>query len=142
MKNIKDEAQAKDVVQEAWEKLWVNRDGLDFKKAKSWLFTTAYRVMIDQIRKNKRMTHVEDDVMEGSVVTQGGQYSGVNEALNMALEKLPAIQKQVLLLRDYEGYDYREIGEITDLSESQVKVYIFRARKTMKKYLVSVEAVL
>jgi len=45
-------------------------------------------------------------------------------------------------LRDYEGYDYKEIGEIANLSMSQVKVYIFRARKALKDYLVSIEKVI
>jgi len=46
------------------------------------------------------------------------------------------------MLRDYEGYDYAAIGEITGLSESQVKVYIFRARVFLKEYLVSIDNVL
>lgn len=142
LKNIKNEAQAKDIVQEAWEKLWINRDELAFEKAKSWLFTTAYRIMIDQIRRGKRVSDYDDEVAERIMVTEGQQYSGLNEVLEQALNRLPEIQKQVLLLRDYEGYDYREIGEITNLSESQVKVYIFRARKAMKKYLVSMEVVI
>ena len=62
--------------------------------------------------------------------------------LNDALDQLPDIQRTVVLLRDYEGYAYDEIGEITDLSESQVKVYIFRARKRLQEILVSIEAVL
>ena len=49
------------------------------------------------------------------------------------------MQKTVVLLRDYEGYSYEEIGNITGLSESQVKVYIFRARSTLKSYLVRTE---
>jgi len=44
-------------------------------------------------------------------------------------------------MRDYEGYSYQEIGEIADLSESQVKVYIYRARVYMKKYIGSMEVV-
>jgi RNA polymerase sigma-70 factor (ECF subfamily) len=52
---------------------------------------------------------------------------------------LPADQKAVVLLRDFEGYSYREIAEITKLTEAQVKVYIFRARKTMKIYLSKME---
>jgi RNA polymerase sigma-70 factor (ECF subfamily) len=46
------------------------------------------------------------------------------------------------LLRYYEGYSYQEIGEITDLSEQQVKVYIFRARKFLKEYIGTIEAVI
>jgi predicted DNA-binding protein YlxM (UPF0122 family) len=42
----------------------------------------------------------------------------------------------------YEGYNYQEIAEVTSLSESQVKVYIFRARKKMKDYLVKLDLVL
>ena len=66
----------------------------------------------------------------------------MNEVLEEALNRLPQIQKDVVLLRDYEGYDYEEIGKITGLNESQVKVYIFRARQTLKEYLVGVEKVL
>ena len=69
-------------------------------------------------------------------------YKGVKEIVDEALSKLPEIQKNVVLLRDYEGYDYAEIGNITGLSESQVKVYIFRARHTLKDYLVGVERVI
>jgi RNA polymerase sigma-70 factor (ECF subfamily) len=48
---------------------------------------------------------------------------------------LPPLQKSIVLLRDLEGYSYEEIGEILELSESQVKVYLFRARKKMQKQL-------
>lgn len=58
------------------------------------------------------------------------------------MEKLSDIQRSVLLLRDYEGYSYEEIGQITGLNESQVKVYIFRARMFMKNYLVSLDRVI
>lgn len=65
----------------------------------------------------------------------------MQEILHKALEKLPEIQRSVILLRDYEGYSYEEIGEITGLNESQVKVYIFRARQFLKEELGSMEAV-
>jgi len=48
----------------------------------------------------------------------------------------------VVLLRDYEGYNYLEIAEITSLNESQVKVYIFRARQALKEYIRKIEIVL
>jgi RNA polymerase sigma-70 factor (ECF subfamily) len=52
---------------------------------------------------------------------------------------LPQIQKSAVLLRDYEGYDYKEIGEILELNESQVKVYIFRARKNLRTFFTGKE---
>jgi RNA polymerase sigma-70 factor (ECF subfamily) len=48
----------------------------------------------------------------------------------------------VILLRDYEGYNYEEIAEVTELTLSQVKVYIFRGRQKLKEYIGSIEAVL
>ena len=48
---------------------------------------------------------------------------------------LPPIQKSIILLRDIEGYSYGDIGQILDLSPSQVKVYLFRARMKIKKQL-------
>ena len=63
------------------------------------------------------------------------------EILHEALDKLPEIQKTVVLLRDYEGYNYAEIAEITTLSESQVKVYIFRARQALKEYIKRMDLV-
>ncbi|MBZ0242400.1 MAG: RNA polymerase sigma factor, partial [Bacteroidales bacterium] len=69
-------------------------------------------------------------------------YSDLKEILDEALKTLSEIQRSVVLLRDYEGYSYAEIGEITGLKEAQVKVYIFRARVHLKKYLQSIENVL
>ncbi len=59
----------------------------------------------------------------------------VKEILEKCLEVLPHVQRSILLLRDLEGYDYKEIGEILDLTESQVKVYLFRARQKLKDNL-------
>ena len=59
----------------------------------------------------------------------------MREVLVSALAKLPPVQKTVVLLRDYEAYSYQEIAEITGLNESQVKVYIFRARAFMKEFI-------
>jgi RNA polymerase sigma factor (sigma-70 family) len=80
--------------------------------------------------------------VEAHKLSHSNQYSDLNEILHEALETLPERQKSVVLLRDYEGYSYQEIGEITSMSESQVKVYIFRARKALKTHIGSIEAVI
>jgi RNA polymerase sigma-70 factor (ECF subfamily) len=69
------------------------------------------------------------------------QYSDLNEILHEALDRLPPVQKSVIMLRDYEGYSYEEIEKITGLNESQVKVYIYRGRVALKEYLVKMEYV-
>ncbi len=99
LKNIKDESKAKDIVQEAWEKLWVNRSGLESTKAKSWLFTTAYRLMIDGIRKEKKITGMEELETSPSYAHERN-YTDLSEVLEEALNRLPTIQKEVILLRD------------------------------------------
>ena len=140
LKNIRDEEKAKDIVQDSFVKLWQRVEEVEAEKSKSYLFTTAYRTMIDLIRRDKKQGNWEE-VKEQSYSHQK-QYTGLSEVLESALAKLTEIQRSVVMLRDYEGYDYNEIADITSLSLSQVKVYIFRARKVLKEYLVSVEAVL
>jgi len=70
------------------------------------------------------------------------QYSDLNEILHQAISQLPEVQRTVILLRDYEGYSYEEIAEITGLNESQVKVYIFRGRLFLKNYIGKPERVI
>ena len=140
LKHLRDEDKARDVVQDAYEKMWLKLEDINADKAKSYLFTTAYRTMIDYLRKEQKQTRLPE--FEENTRHHSEQYSDLNEVLHTALEKLPEIQKTVVLLRDYEGYSYEEIGQITNLSESQVKVYIFRARIALKEYLVSIDYVL
>jgi RNA polymerase sigma-70 factor (ECF subfamily) len=140
LKNIKDEEEARDVVQDAYEKMWRNVSNINGNKAKSYLFTAGYHTMIDRIRKKKKISDYTEVTEESLFHTQ--QYTDLKAILNSALNLLPDIQKAVVLLRDYEGYSYEEIGQITGLTESQVKVYIYRARLFLKEYIGSPEKVI
>jgi len=137
LKNIKDKDDAKDIVQDTFEKLWIRSSDVAFQKAKQYLFTTAYHTMIDKIRKNKRMVGFEN--LYDNIGSYSGTYNDLSEVLNEAINKLPAVQKSVILLRDYEGYAYNEIAEIMKLSESQVKVYIYRGRMALKEYIGKID---
>lgn len=137
LKLLKDTDLAQDNVQDSFEKLWVKHSEVDFTKAKSYLFTTCYNGSIDTLRKEKRRMEYSNQLPEKESSTN--IHFDVSEVLGKAVDQLPEIQKSVLLLRDYEGYSYEEIGEITGLNESQVKVYIYRARLSLKNYLVSIE---
>jgi len=139
LKSIRDSHKAEDIVQDCYEKLWKNVGNVNFEKVKSYLFTTAYHTMIDRIRKEKKSSFSEEmNLIEES---HENNYSDLSEILKLAVERLPELQRMVLLLRDYEGYTYKEIGELTNLSESQVKVYIYRARVFLKKYIGKIEVV-
>lgn len=139
LKNIKDDERARDIVQDSYEKLWRNAENVNFEKVKSYLFTTAYHTMIDVLRKDKRQTYMEDYQIPEDLHNE--QYSDLAEILNIAVKQLPEIQRIVILLRDYEGYSYKEIGDITTLSEAQVKVYIYRARVFLKSYIGKMDLV-
>jgi len=140
LKNIHDEDKANDIVQESYEKLWLKVETVTYDKVKSYLFSTGYHTMIDHIRREKRQVSFEDINPED--YSHNEQFSDLNEILHKAINLLPDIQRSVVLLRDYEGYSYEEIGEITSLNESQVKVYIFRARAFLKNYIGSLETVI
>lgn len=139
LKNIKDEDKAKDVIQDTYEKLWLNYKNVNFEKVKSYIFTTAYRTMIDTIRREKKQGDF-DNVKEEKYASNE-QYSDLQEILLQAVQQLPEVQRSVVMLRDYEGYSYKEIADITNLNESQVKVYIYRARMFLKNYIGKMEVV-
>lgn len=139
LKSIRDVHKAEDIVQDSYEKLWKNFENVNAEKVKSYLFTTAHHTMIDTIRKDKRSSYSEDLTLQEE--SHENNYSDLSEILEEAVGRLPEIQRMVLLLRDYEGYSYEEIGELTTLNESQVKVYIYRARVFLKKYIGRIEVV-
>ena len=140
LKNIKDEEKAKDIIQDTYEKLWTKISNVSYQKVKSYLFTAAYHTMIDTIRKEKRLEDFEK--VNADMYSHTRQYTGLSEMLEEAVNKLPQDQRSVILLRDYEGYSYEEIADITGLNESQVKVYIYRGRMFLKKYIGSIETVI
>lgn len=140
LKNIRDSEKSQDIVQEAFTRLWEHSTEVEHNKAKSYLFSTAYHLLIDSVRKDKKQVLMEDSHL--NQLQHSHQYNDTSEILNNALKTLNNDQRMVLLLRDYEGYSYQEISEITHLSQSQVKVYIFRARKTLKKHLVDIDYII
>lgn len=128
---------AHDVVQNSFEVLWQKKGDVQDGKAKAFLFQVAYRQSVDNYRKKSRISYI--DAPEESYTQSNPDLKRV---LERALAQLDDQARALVLLKDYEGYRYEEIAQITDLSESQVKVYLHRARKTLKDYLVSVEHVI
>lgn len=140
VKNLRHEEDARDVVQGAFEKMWVNREKVDTTRSKSYLFTVAYHQMIDHIRKNQRINLREDFSSDTRTVeTQPNQ---VKRVLQDALATLSETQRSLVMLKDYEGYSYEEIGDIMGLNSSQVKVYLHRARLQLRAYIVKPENVI
>ena len=137
LKHIKDRDKASDVVQDVFLKMWEKVETISVETAKSYLFTAANHTLIDEVRK----TQIHRRFVDAQPIEREYEksYSDVYEVLDKVMDNLPPDQKSVLMLRDYEGYSYDEIAEITGLSEAQVKVYIFRARTYLKTQLVSID---
>ncbi|MCD7962191.1 MAG: RNA polymerase sigma factor [Rikenellaceae bacterium] len=133
LKILRDKDSAKDIVQESFLRLWEKRSDVLKGKEKSYLFTIAYRLIIDTIRHNKKFT--DEEPIKYIKSTYEKIYDNTSEIINSAIRELTMQQQQLILLRDYEGYSYKGIGEISGLTESQVKVYIFKARLILKKKL-------
>lgn len=134
-----DEEAAKDVVQSSFEALWNKRVEVPEEKAKAFLFQVAYNQSVNAWRIAER--HVSNDGIEDDFHTIHAQ-PGLKVALETALATLDPQSRALVLLKDYEGYSYAEIGRLTDLNESQVKVYLFRARKKLRAFIGKPENVL
>lgn len=140
VKHLRDTDIAKDVVQESFARLWQKVEEVDGTKAKSYLFTTAHHIMVDEVRKGSRSARMEErhEDLQWSSQSQ----PDLKEVLDAALATLNEVQRSVVLLRDLEGYSYEEIAELTQLNITQVKVYIYRGRTALKEYIGKLENVL
>jgi RNA polymerase sigma factor (sigma-70 family) len=133
-KNLRHPENARDIVQNSFEILWRRRNDVQADKAKSYLFTVGYHNMIDHLRKYSNITGIEADGNKGEWDPVHASHN-LKAALEVALNRLNGIQRSLVLLKDYEGYSYEEIGNITGLNPSQVKVYLHRARQRLREYI-------
>ena len=129
--------EAEDIVQECFEVLWKNRDKVEMKLAKSYLFSVAHKKIIDTFRADVKMQDFESVFTE---LTGKQDETDDQQLVQLAINQIPALYKELLTLRDLESYSYKEIEGITHLTEAQVKVYLFRARKAIKEKILQLEA--
>ncbi len=132
---------AKDIVQDAFEVLWNNKENVEAAKARQYLFTVVYRKGIDVFRRDRHDVEISDVHLEIGATQSFEKTYTDKEFMRQAIGSLPETHRKLVLLRDLEGYDYKEIEEITGLSQSQVKVYLFRARKMLKETITRMETI-
>ena len=129
-----DKQQAEDVVQDGFVTLWEHRSEIDYASAKGYLLRVMYHKLVDQHRRYK-MQIAKNDKMKMDENCAPNLSFDLHDALQNAINQLPEQQRALLLLRDLEGYSYKEIAKMMQLSDQQVMVYLYRARVTMKKLL-------
>lgn len=136
LKNLnKDVETARDIVQNCFEALWKKRADVAPAKAKPFLFQVAHNQIVDVYRKSGRMLYVEN-YKENDLSISPSQ-NDQREIMHRALQTLPSIQRSMMLLKDYEGYSYAEIAKMLSVTEGQVKINLFRARKKLKELISS-----
>lgn len=130
---------AEDVTQEVFIKLWKNWQKVDHEKLGAWLMRVAHNSVIDHVRKQRpqqaNLDHyadVEDQVGEESDATQLDQ-DHFKSQLQSAIKSLEDPFRSIVIMRDIQGMSYEEIQGSLDLSASQVKVYLHRARRKLRE---------
>jgi RNA polymerase sigma factor (sigma-70 family) len=145
-KFLGDEDDAKDVVQEVFIRVWNGRDRMnEVQNWEAWCMRIARNISLDRIRSaNGRQTHrIEEsfDVHQpGPTPQESTEVSESMRQISELIASLPEKQRQVIHLRDVEGYSYHEICDILELDMNQVKVNLFRARNTVREKLIKINA--
>ncbi len=136
LRMVSDSMDAEDVVQQVFERLWKRHEEVQIGAAKSYLFTSVNRACIDLFRKRQTRRNAAQMMDRSEPIVQADDLEN-RQLIEELLKKLNTRQKTLILMRDHEGYSYKEIAEILDLTEAQVKINLFRARKKLQFFLTS-----
>ena len=121
-----------DVVQEALVRLWTHLSEVEAGKAKGWMIRVMYRQLVDQHRREVRFRSLIPEITREEWYSQHDNFE-LHDAMQTALNQLSEQHRAILLMKDLEGYQYKEIAHITGLEESQVTGILYRARINLKK---------
>lgn len=146
MRIVNHAAEAEDVVQEVFIKLWNNRLQPDaIHNVEAWCITATKNLSIDKLRsKHQRLQPMKagfdlhDQAATPYEATLG---QDMFEQVRKLMNTLPDKQRDIMHLRDIEGLSYQEIADALSIPLDQVKVYLFRARKTVREGLVGMGVV-
>lgn len=139
-----DTAEAEDVVQDAMIRVWDKRDEWSqWDSVEAWLMTVCRNLALDRKAK-KEAQNVSLDESLHSRPDFSTPYESVaaREGLRLLqeiMDQLPPIQQEIVQLRDIEGYTYKEIADTLELTEEQVKVYLFRARQKVRRRFTEIQ---
>jgi len=141
LKMIKSHAQAEEITQEIFIKLWSNRQKLiDIDHPEAYIFTVASRHTLDHIKKlrtqEKRMRSLSSRLTETSNATEETiLYRESASLINAAVETLPDQQKKIYQLSRNQGYTNNEIAEMLNLSPNTIRNHLAAALRTIRKFI-------
>ena len=137
---LKNEAEADDIVQEVFVKIWESRHKLeDYRLLNSYIFTIAYNNSIDLIRKKinntKYLEHLKNSAtinFSPTIISQI-EFNELNNQAEKLIANLPERQKQVYLLHREAGLTYPEIAEKLGISKNTVENHMVKALKYLRQ---------
>ncbi len=136
---LKDAGEAEDAAQEAFIRLWRHRDTVAQERVKPWLLRVTRNICLDRLRSRRQdlelaEEHAVDSEGPLQCMEQGERANG----LRSAIAGLREPYRSLVVLRDLQQQSYEDIARVTDLSLAQVKVYLHRARRTLREQLAEV----
>jgi RNA polymerase sigma-70 factor, ECF subfamily len=136
-----DSTLADDITSEAFVRAWTSRGKIREATVKAYLFTIARNLYRDHLRRNNRLTELEESMPDSSPgLASRTEHKAELETVMAALKRLSEVDRAALLMRAQEGMSYEEIAHALDLPVTTVKVKVHRARlKLMQARETSLE---
>ena len=140
---LKNKEEAKDVLQDTFVKIWTSEKKLeDYTNIESWCMTLIRNRCLDLFkRKDRNNTGLEDQYNLSAPENEPNRKLEMKESLKQVMkiiDHLPALQKEIIHLRDFQEKSYKEIAAILEVDMSNVKVNLHRARKTIKEKMIKI----
>lgn len=132
-----DSAEAEDIVQDTMIRVWNKRDEwAQFNSIEAFCLTVTRNLAIDRSQKseaqNIELTTETQEMSDGSTPERQLERSEQMDLVRKLINELPEKQRTIIQLRDIEEKSYKEIADVMQLTEDQVKVTLFRARQRIK----------
>lgn len=128
---------AEDITQDVFIRLWQHWRKIDHERVGAWLMRVAHNSVIDHVRrhKNDRQRIDMPDTLEDAVSVEDSELESreFQQQLEIAISTLNDPYRSILIMRDIQGLSYQEIEQTLNLSQSQVKVYLHRARRQLRE---------
>ncbi|MCZ6643988.1 MAG: sigma-70 family RNA polymerase sigma factor, partial [Gammaproteobacteria bacterium] len=130
---LNDASDAEDATQEAFIKLWNQRDTINLERIKPWLLKVTRNICLDKLRHRRLAPDLQTNEVRGPVAD--AERDELSRWLKSAIADLEEPFRSLVVLRDVQQHSYEEVARITELNLSQVKVYLHRARKRLREQL-------
>jgi RNA polymerase sigma-70 factor (ECF subfamily) len=132
-------AEAEDIVQETLIKVWNNRETWEeIESIEAFCYTICRNLSLDSLKKHDNQNSQLDDTGGDAPDSAYNPYEDIihKDKMNVVkriVDELPEKQRSCMQLRDFEGKAYKDIANVLDITEEQVKVNIYRARQAVKQ---------